>query len=49
LTLQVEGEMGSLIQRLATLPVVDLDTTRPSLEEVFLTYYAKEEPEKEAI
>ncbi|MCL6430500.1 MAG: ABC transporter ATP-binding protein [Anaerolineae bacterium] len=38
-TLQVEGEMGPLIRRLASLPVVSLETERPSLEEIFLAYY----------
>jgi len=37
--LQVDGEMGGLIQRLAELPVKDFETERPSLEEVFLAYY----------
>lgn len=41
-TLQVHGTMEALIQALAHMPVVDLDTERPSLEEVFLAYYAKE-------
>ena len=38
-TLQVAGEMDPLIKTLATFPVSDLETERPSLEEVFLTYY----------
>jgi len=38
-TLQVEGKMDALIKTLATFPVTDLETTRPSLEDVFLTYY----------
>ena len=37
--LQTEGEMGELIKALAGLPVIDLETERPSLEEVFFTYY----------
>jgi ABC-2 type transport system ATP-binding protein len=37
--LQVEGEMNGLIKALAALPVSDLDTERPSLEEIFLAYY----------
>jgi ABC-2 type transport system ATP-binding protein len=45
-TLQVEGEIAPLIGALATLPVVDLETEHPSLEEVFLAYY--EETGKEA-
>ncbi|MEW6568015.1 MAG: ABC transporter ATP-binding protein [Chloroflexota bacterium] len=44
-TLQVEGAMQGLIQALAGLPVVDLDTERPSLEEIFLAYYASERKE----
>jgi ABC-2 type transport system ATP-binding protein len=36
---KVEGEMGSLVKALASLPVSDLDTERPSLEEIFLAYY----------
>jgi len=38
-TLQVEGDMDGLIRALGDLPVRDLETTRPSLEEVFLRYY----------
>ncbi len=38
-TLQVTGDMELLVQGLGRLPVLDLDTERPSLEEVFLTYY----------
>ena len=41
-TLQVEGEMDSLIKGLAAFPVVDFETERPSLEEIFLTYYEDE-------
>jgi ABC-2 type transport system ATP-binding protein len=37
--LQVEGDMDGLLKALATFPVRDLDTERPSLEEIFLTYY----------
>lgn len=37
--LQVEGEMDNLIKTLATYPVSDFETERPSLEEVFLAYY----------
>jgi len=39
-TLQVEGEMDNLIKALAAFPVSDFETERPSLEEVFLAYYA---------
>ena len=38
-TLQVEGGMDALIKALAAHPVADLETERPSLEEVFLTLY----------
>jgi ABC-2 type transport system ATP-binding protein len=41
-TLQVEGEMDGLIKGLAVFPVVDFETERPSLEEIFLTYYEDE-------
>ncbi len=41
LTLQVTGDMELLVQMLAHMPVLDLETERPSLEEVFLTYYKK--------
>jgi ABC-2 type transport system ATP-binding protein len=37
--LQIEGEMDALIKALASYPVSDFETERPSLEEVFLTYY----------
>ncbi len=40
-TLQVAGDMEKLVQALGHLPVLDLETERPSLEEVFLTYYKK--------
>jgi ABC-2 type transport system ATP-binding protein len=38
-TLQVEGDMDTLIKALGSLPVRDLETARPSLEEIFLRYY----------
>jgi ABC-2 type transport system ATP-binding protein len=38
-TLQVAGDMDALVKALGSFPVCDLETTRPSLEEVFLTYY----------
>ncbi len=41
LTLQVTGDMEKLIQTLGCLPVLDLETERPSLEEAFLAYYKK--------
>jgi ABC-2 type transport system ATP-binding protein len=37
--LQVEGKMDGLIKALAAFPVIDFETERPSLEEIFLTYY----------
>lgn len=40
-TLQVQGDMENLVQVLGHLPVLDLETERPSLEEIFLTYYQK--------
>jgi ABC-2 type transport system ATP-binding protein len=39
LTVAVEGEMDALIKALAAYPVIDLETERPTLEEVFLTHY----------
>ena len=39
LLVQVEGEMDALIKCLAAYPVIDLETERPTLEEVFLTHY----------
>ncbi|UCG24598.1 MAG: ABC transporter ATP-binding protein [Chloroflexota bacterium] len=39
LLLQVEGEMDPLIKTLSNFPVASFETERPSLEEVFLTYY----------
>jgi len=41
--LQVEGEMDGLIKALALFPVVDFDVERPSLEEIFLTFYKGQE------
>ena len=35
-TLQVEGEMDGLVKALGAFPVSDLETTRASLEEIFL-------------
>jgi ABC-2 type transport system ATP-binding protein len=40
-TLQVAGDMEALIRSLGSLPVLDLETERPSLEEIFMTYYKK--------
>jgi ABC-2 type transport system ATP-binding protein len=44
-TVQVAGDMDSLIKALAHLPVADLEIERPSLEEVFLSYYEGREEE----
>jgi ABC-2 type transport system ATP-binding protein len=44
---QVEGEVDGLIKALATYPVSDLETERPSLEEVFLAYYEGEKAGEE--
>ncbi len=41
--LQVEGDMEPFIQALARYPVSDVETERPSLEEVFMAYYRNEE------
>jgi ABC-2 type transport system ATP-binding protein len=41
-SLQVEGEMDGLIKALASFEVIDFETERPSLEEVFLAYYKEE-------
>lgn len=38
-TLQVEGDIDGLVKALGSFPVRDLETSRPSLEEVFLRYY----------
>ncbi len=40
-SLQITGDMERLVQALGSLPVLDLESERPSLEEVFLTYYKK--------
>lgn len=37
--LKVEGEMDALIKTLSQHPVLDFETERPSLEEIFLEYY----------
>jgi len=42
LSLQVEGEMDTLIKALASYQVLDFETERPSLEEIFLAYYKEE-------
>ena len=44
-TLEIKGEMDPLIKTLANYPVVDLEISKPSLEEVFLNYYQNKEKE----
>jgi ABC-2 type transport system ATP-binding protein len=38
-TLEVEGEMDDLVKALGQFPVSKIETARPSLEQVFMTYY----------
>ena len=40
-TLQVTGDMELLVQALGRMPVLDLETRRPSLEDAFLSYYTQ--------
>jgi ABC-2 type transport system ATP-binding protein len=40
--LNVAGDMDQLIKTLAAYPVIDVDIERPSLEEIFLAYYAEQ-------
>lgn len=40
---QIQGDMEVIIRALAELPVIEIETLRPSLEEIFLTYYAGSE------
>jgi ABC-2 type transport system ATP-binding protein len=42
ISLQIEGEMDRLIKALAAYPVQFFETERPSLEEIFLSYYAQD-------
>ena len=44
-TYQVEGQLDSFIKALAAYPVSDIEIERPSLEEIFLAYYAGKERE----
>ncbi|MCB0075788.1 MAG: ABC transporter ATP-binding protein [Anaerolineales bacterium] len=46
---QVEGQMDSLIKALAHFDVQDFETERPSLEEIFLTYYEGGAPKQASI
>lgn len=41
INVQVEGDMDELIKVLGRFPVLDLETERPGLDEVFMTYYKK--------
>lgn len=41
-TVQVTGDMELLVQAMGKLPILDIETERPNLEEVFLTFYKKE-------
>ncbi|MBI2844919.1 MAG: ABC transporter ATP-binding protein [Chloroflexi bacterium] len=43
---QVAGEINGLIKALAPFPVSDLETERPSLEEIFLALYQDERKEE---
>jgi ABC-2 type transport system ATP-binding protein len=36
---QTTGDIQKVIQTLGALPIQDLETEHPSLEEIFLTYY----------
>lgn len=40
--LNVTGDMDQLIKTLAAYPVLEMDTERPSLEEIFLAYYTEQ-------
>jgi ABC-2 type transport system ATP-binding protein len=42
ITLQVTGVMDGLIKALGAYPVSEIETSRPSLEEIFLAYYKQE-------
>ncbi len=44
--LQVEGDMDDLIKALASFPVSDFETERPSLEEIFLAHYKDDQEEE---
>ena len=47
--LQIEGEMDELIKALGSFPVSYLETARPSLEEVFLSFSVSVQVHKECI
>jgi ABC-2 type transport system ATP-binding protein len=40
---QIEGDLDPFIKQLAQYKVADLETQRPSLEEIFLNYYATDQ------
>ena len=46
-TLQVGGDMDTLVKALGAFPVRELEVVKPSLEEVFLAYYRDGEVRKE--
>ncbi len=48
-TLEIEGEMDGLIKALASYPVVDFETRRPSLEQIFLSFYESDELTTEGV
>ncbi len=48
-TLQVWGDMDAFIKLLASYPVRDLETIRPTLEEAFLAYYAPEAETRDTV
>jgi len=48
-TVQVEGHMDGLVKALGTFPVSDLETVRPSLEDLFMEYYKGELNHEEEI
>ncbi len=43
--LQVMGDMDGLIKRLAEHPVIEIETERPTLEEIFMAYYSDSKSE----
>ena len=46
ITYQVEGQLDGFIKALAAFPVADIEIERPSLEEIFLAYYAGKKQEE---
>jgi ABC-2 type transport system ATP-binding protein len=43
--LQIMGDMDGLIKRLAEHPVIEIETERPTLEEIFMAYYSDNKSE----